>query len=345
VVRVLIVAFTACVTLALAYPFKFADAGTLHPDVQQLRGVSLHPEASDANVAILSREFKMLQRAGASSVRFDVFWATLEWKERGQYVPSTLRRLDRVFKLARADHLKVILDLWATPCWASSAPIWVKLGCSPGWWRRNVTHYPPVRAEDYAAAAGFVARRWRRSIVALELWNEPNGGQFFTSSDPASDYARLVRAAYPVIKSVAPKLPVIMSLGGTDTTFLGKLYSHGVMGYYDGIAVHPYGQPHLGGLRAFHAYQQGHGDQTPLWVTEVGWSSAVSGLEGQAEGVASALTQLAVLRYVRAVEIYEMRDGGAPNSSPEDHFGLVKGNLRPKPAWWTFVKTLRELAR
>jgi hypothetical protein len=179
------------------------------------------------------------------------------------------------------------------------------------------------------------------SLAAIELWNEPNGN-FLYASDRAAAYAGLVRAAYPAVKAVAPGLPVLMSMAGTGTSFLAALYGDGVRGYYDGIAVHPYDQPTLAGLTAFRSYQVSGGDITPLWVTEVGWSSASVGTYLQGLGVTVMLSKLAALPYVAATEIYEMRDGGT-GSDPENHFGLVDTSLNPKPAWGAFVNGLSGL--
>jgi len=337
--RTRIPAFLAalCATLALGVPSSASAV--------QLRGVDVHVQAGqiDNDPTLRDQEFAMLQAAGATSVRFDLIWATVEWNAKGQDDPNVLANIDSAFAQARAHGLKVILDLWATPCWASSAPPTMTHGCTYGWWENPVTHYPPVNAQDYADMATFAVKRWGSDLAALELWNEPNGGQFFTSPHPAFDYARLLKAVYPAVKTVAPNLPVIISLGGTDTQWLTWLYGYGVQGYYDGIAVHPYDQPTLSGLRAFHAFQLSHGDHTPLWVTEVGWSSSVSGLQGQASGVSSVLQQLAALPYVAAAEIYDMHDGGTDPNNAEDHFGLFDYTLHPKPAWAAFYNTLHSL--
>lgn len=302
----------------------------------------MHPMDLDSAPATYSKEFSMLESAGASSVRFDVYWNAVEWTAHGEYDGPTLARLDAVFASARAHRLKVILDVWSTPCWASSAPVSVTLGCGFGWWNNPVNRYPPVAASDYANFAVFVAQRWGADLAALELWNEPNGTDlgFLISTDQAADYARLVRAAYPAVKAVDPSLPVIMSLAGTDTTFLAELYADGVRGFYDGIAVHPYGDPVLSGLKAFRVYQVSQGDTKQLWVTEVGWPSNTVGEQGQAQNLTGTLGQLAALPYVAAAEIYDMHDKGS-SSDPQDHFGLLDYGLNPKPAWSAFVAALK----
>jgi polysaccharide biosynthesis protein PslG len=311
-------------------------------NVSQLRGADLHPMASDESASVIQREFSLLQSAGATSVRFDVFWTAVEWTAKGDYDPNTLAWLDWVFAQAHAHGLKVVLDVWSTPCWASSAPVTMKLGCGAGWWNFPVRYYPPANAQDYADFCAFAAKRWGYALAALELWNEPNGN-FLYASNKAAAYARLVTAAYPAVKAVAPRLPVIMSLAGTDTRFLSQLYADGVKGHYDGIAVHPYGQPQLDGLKAFRAYQLSQGDSVPLWVTEIGWSTSVPSPQSQGWGVASALRQLAALPYVADVDVYEMRDEGSDLTNPQDHFGLVNQNLTPKAGWNAFAATTHAL--
>jgi polysaccharide biosynthesis protein PslG len=316
--------------------------GLAFVNASQLRGADLHPMASDESASLIQREFSLLQSAGATSVRFDVFWTAVEWTAKGDYDPNTLAWLDWVFAQAHSHGLKVILDVWSTPCWASSAPLTMTLGCRTGWWNFPVRYYPPSNPQDYADFCAFAAKRWGYALAALELWNEPNGN-FLYAPNKAAAYAGLVRAAYPAVKAVAPSLPVIMSLAGTDTSFLSQLYADGVKGHYDGIAVHPYGEPKLDGLKAFRAYQLSQGDSVPLWVTEIGWSTSVPSPQSQAWGVASALQQLAALPYVADVDVYEMRDEGSDPNNPQDYFGLMNQNLTPKAGWNAFTSTLHAL--
>jgi aryl-phospho-beta-D-glucosidase BglC (GH1 family) len=183
---------------------------------QQMRGVALHPMASDGSASTIQREFDLLQSAGADTVRFDIFWTAVEWNGKGQYNAGALSWLNSVFSEAQSHGLKVILDIWSTPCWASSAPATVTLGCTFGWWTRPVRYYPPKNPQGYADFAAFAAKRWQSSLAAIELWNEPNGN-FLYATDRAAAYASLVRAAYPAVKAVAPGLPVLISMAGTDT--------------------------------------------------------------------------------------------------------------------------------
>jgi hypothetical protein len=309
---------------------------------QLLIGAQMHPTWSDSGQAIIDQEFRLLQGAGANSVRIDLLWQLLEWNGKGQFDPSLLASLDWIFADAAAHGLRVVLTFWESPCWASTAPPDVSQGCSYNWWNRGVGSYPPKNPGDFADAAAFVARRWGTELAALEIWNEPNGGWAFRSATPAADYLALLKAAYPAVKAVAPTLPVLLTLGGTDTTFLGYLYALGARGNYDGIAVHPYSDPQLAGLQAFRAYETGHGDHSPLWVTEIGWPSNAGGEQAQASQLSSALRQLSGMPYIDAVEFYNLRDKGTDPSSYEDNFGLLKRDLTPKLAWAALTQMLAQ---
>lgn len=96
-----------------------------------------------------------------------------------------------------------------------------------------------------------------------------------------------MRAAYPAIKDVAPALPVLMSMAGTDTSFLASLYADGVRGYYDGIAVRPYDQRTLSRLKALRAYEVSQGDTAPIWSPRSAghrqlWAFGALGVQGRA---------------------------------------------------------------
>jgi acyl-homoserine lactone acylase PvdQ len=105
------------------------------------------------------------------------------------------------------------------------------------------TSYLPQRPQDFAFIARFIARRWGKWLAALELWNEPNLFTAVSPEEQVAAYTAMVRGAYPAIKRVAPRLPVLAgSLGLTDVWFLRQMYAHGARGYFEGLSVHPYGR-------------------------------------------------------------------------------------------------------
>ncbi|MDX6668079.1 MAG: polysaccharide biosynthesis protein PslG, partial [Solirubrobacteraceae bacterium] len=94
-----------------------------------LRGVVLHSRWAQFSDRDADRELDLARNAGATEVRVDVAWASLEVKGKGQISDWYLRRIDRFVAGANARGMKVLMTLWASPCWASSAPADVKAGC------------------------------------------------------------------------------------------------------------------------------------------------------------------------------------------------------------------------
>jgi len=159
----------------------------------------------------------------------------------------------------------------------------------------------PIFADQFAAFLRNLASRQRGKVQAYELFNEPNlkwewnahiaGGGGMPS---AAGYARILQAAYPVIKANDPAATVITGGlspagdGGSesvgDLAFMQGLYDY-AGGSFDGIGIHPYGGPF--------AWDQGKGDPSgvyflraeearevmlrngdasrKLWATELGW--------------------------------------------------------------------------
>lgn len=332
-----------------------------------------HPELMDSKA-----ELDRLVEAGANAVRIDINWSSLEEVGRGQHTDWYVRRADAFFAEARARGLKVIATFWATPCWASTAPPEVKQDCAGEWWEREVERYPPADPADFARAAAWVADRWEGDLAALEIWNEPNCGCWFKLAQPeqpgqrVAAYTAMLRAAYGEVKAAAPSVEVLGgSLLFSHDEFLEALYAAGAKGHMDGVSVRPFSQwrdptdktvPESGrmyslihGVEDLRATMADNADSaTPLWFTEIGWSSCTPGLpnsshwcvsqELQAQYVGAALR---VVRdrwdFVRGVAVYSLRNK-SDSDDRESQMGLLHRNFDPKPAFAAFKEALADLA-
>ncbi|MEA2443577.1 MAG: hypothetical protein QOJ12_869 [Thermoleophilales bacterium] len=329
----------------------------------QLAGVQLHPLWEGVTSREAVRELDVARRAGAGVVRIDIGWSSLEQNGKGRISPGYARRLDVFLRNARARRLKVIATLHESPCWASSAPSSLRRGCAGAWWDRGVNRYPPRLARDYADAAVYVARRWGDELTALEVWNEPNKGDFLQSADPVIAYARLVRATYAPVKRVAPRLTVLAgSMLLSDGDFLTELYRRGhIYGHYDAISYHPYtdgrdpalpendgGRQYslIAGTSWLHDIMVSGGDENgTLWATEAGASTCAPGSHPgcvseaeQAKQIGSYLRVARAFPYLRAMVIYNLRDKGTNLANIEDGYGIVHRDLSPKPAYREFKR-------
>lgn len=341
------------------------------PAPEQLRGAQVHLMWNGVTTADVERQLDMLVELGSNSARLDVAWSSLQEFGPGTWAPGYVKRLDAVLAGMAARGIRPVVVLTETPCWASSAPETDRQGCTGPWWERGVTDWAPRDPADFATAAAWVASRYGSRLAALELWNEPNWeeGRWanLRAPDKATAYTAMVTAAYPAVKRVAPDLPVLAgSLSFADADFLRALYDRGIRGSYDGIAVHPYnewrapGAPHdarwakydlVLGLDQVRETMLARGDRSPVWVTELGWTTCTLGADRwcvteaqQARYVADALRLLAGYDWVRSVLVYNLVDKGTDVSYTEDNFGLVTRSYRAKPALASLGAAMRELA-
>lgn len=320
------------------------------------RGVGSHALWFDVSNADLDHELDMARAANSNVLRVDVSWSSLESGGKAAYSQWYVDKLDRFVKGADARGMKVIAMVWATPCWASSAPESVKQGCSGSWWDRGVTAYPPNNDSDYADIVKWVTSRYGTKLAAVELWNEPNlpEPRFWNTPNKAARYAQLVKAAYPAAKAGNAAVPVLAgALASADKPFLDELYANGIQGNYDGISVHPYNENRsptdlwkpewqkytfLPGLQWVRSGQTAHGDTKPLWITEFGWTTGTNTAwhvseEQQGLYIRQAFGLLDSMPYVKAAAVYTLRNVGTDPSDFETNFGLVRQDFSAKPAY------------
>jgi hypothetical protein len=184
-------------------------------------------------------------------------------------------------------------------------------------------------------------------------------------------FASLLKAAYPAVKSADPKATVIV--GANDPTFLTQLYTAGARGSFDAVAVHtdtacnitsPYvyeynqntttvNQYFFLGFSGIHALMAANGDGAlPIYMTEIGWSSTTAECEigawaGQKLAGVTEAAQATYLQqayncldqpqysYVKAAMWFEMYNGGS-STAPIDNYGLLNTDYSPKPAFAAF---------
>lgn len=176
---------------------------------------------------------------------------------------------------------KVLLDLVDTPQWESGSS--------------NPTT-PPNNPADYARFAGAMAKRFAGKVAAWEIWNEEDDSSWWAGGPDAGAYTQMLKDAYTAIKAADPTATVVLGgLTGNDYEFLQQLYEHGAKGYFDAAAVHtdtacntisPYEALHNGpndprinrwaflGYRTMHEVMLAHGDNSPIWMTELGWNTS-----------------------------------------------------------------------
>lgn len=296
----------------------------------------------------------------AKWVRLWLSWSSAE-PARGSYVQAPFQVLRDRVAAYHAAGTKVDIVLFMTPPWA-------RLGLTAN------PFTPPADPADYAAFARYAATSVP-GADAWELWNEEDDNAFWDHGPQVAAYTRLLRAAYPAIKSVRPSATVVTGgMVGQDVAFLDGIYANGGRGYFDAVGVHTdfaclvddpsayYRDPNgwLGrytftGYRELHYVMATHGDgQKPIWLTELGWNTATSAPGSCARGrwahmkaagvteaqQATLLTRayqcLAADPYVQVAIWFSLQD--VDDSSEDDHrLGLIRHDGSHKPAYAAFA--------
>lgn len=354
------------------FPWE-SDPTPASPTTQRpLLGVNLHPLQNVYAIYPPDRVLDRAVEAGASVVRIDVHWDWLEWTGPGaeRWDPGQVQRLNAFLDAAHRRNLRVLAVVTDTPCWASSDPTKACESAQP----RYDFRAPPSDPRDFAGFLMRLVTRYRGRIQYWEIWNEPNLPQFWTHPDPVV-YTGLLRAAYPAIKASDPTAvvlagalaPVEPGAPGVDTLgFVDAMYRAGARGFFDGLSFHPYtngqsptaDQPGLPvhsfarSVPALHLAMLRAGDSRPIWLTESGWPTTPScaacgsgrSFTSEADQATFLAEEIRLVRgwdYVQGLVWYEMFDRGTSAGNAEDHFGLFRHDLSPKPA----VSVFRALSR
>ncbi|HEY6759980.1 MAG TPA: cellulase family glycosylhydrolase [Baekduia sp.] len=229
----------------------------------------------DESPTTLNHQLDVAQRVGAKQVRIGVQWRQLQPTGPDAYDATYLAAVDRTMAAASARHLKVVLFVTQTPCWASTAPASAKAACTATTTPYEVYRYPPADPATFAKMSSFLVARYQAGLAAYEVWNEPDQSNenYWAGPDKVARYVAMVKAAYGPLKQAAPKVPVLAgSFVGGNGKWLQAMYHAGIKGYYDGLAVHFYDLP-LYALKVTRQTQKANGDSKPEWLTEFGWNS------------------------------------------------------------------------
>jgi hypothetical protein len=173
----------------------------------------------------VNKRLSMIAKSGAKVTRVDLFWSTVApTKPRNPGNPK-----DRAYKWAHSDAIftglakrKIIpiVTVFNTPAWAAGGKTGPVGGYNP--------HMP--NAVQFGQFMGAVAKRYsgkfkvgRKTLPQVrffEVWNEPNLQLYLQpqwkgkKAASITNYAKLVRAAYPRIKKANPDAVVIAGVAG-----------------------------------------------------------------------------------------------------------------------------------
>jgi len=306
---------------------------------------------------------------GAKQVRFFVRWSDFEPESAADFTPRGQASRTPIPSALEANVDKVLK--------AGVTPIMVVLG-SPAW---AASGKRPRNPDEYAAFIGELAewlaakRRAGQPSPVYEVWNEPDALEFWGEAPNPDFYTVMLKASYAKVKAGDPGATVLTGpTTGNNFAWIESLYARGAKGSFDGVSVHTdiacsvvgpdtfYREPsgRLGqftflGYREVRASMLANGDDKPIWMTELGWSTTDGGptscVRGESAGrkpsgvdetnQAAFLTRayqcLANDPYVIAAAWFTLRDvQGQPLSSELGNYGLLRRDGSAKPALGAF---------
>ena len=188
---------------------------------------------------------------GIKLIRVPVDWNQLESIE-GTYNTDYVSRVKSRVAHAQSQSQRVVMMLAQSPEWAHVA--------------NGTPSYPPTanHYQDYADAMRYLhsqlvdphdeAQIDTATIMAWEVWNEPNVVEFWPTHSKRSDdvfvlidlaaateYAALLGKTYDTMKAAFPATTILGgSLASADIAYLEVLYESGAGDKFDHLSLHPY---------------------------------------------------------------------------------------------------------
>lgn len=319
-------------------------------------GFTTHQVWHDEATALA--RYRQLADAGVGHVREAFDWGRI------QPAPGTWdwTSPDRMMAAAARADVEVLGILAYSAPWASSDPS----GGGDRFW-------PPRHDADFATYAAAVVERYgpggtfwaeRPDLVpspvrAVEVWNEPWGPWFWKGGTDPAHYGRLAAATARAVHEAQPSVAVLAS-----ADLLDHHTPHVVLGWVDrllaanpslvdlidGWSVHPYPEGSPATDRADRRWSFGRvedvrrtllaaGSDAPLWITEVGFSTAPDASGTVSERTQAEYVHAALVRALRGwpwVERAYLYSGERDGTDPDDReawFGMFRADGSPKPAW------------
>lgn len=298
----------------------------------------------------LRRALEYARDGGFLWLRQHFPWAQIE-SEPGVY---SWERWDRIVALAEEYGLTLIAVLDTSPLWAREPMDGDNL------------YAPPRDFAHYEAFVSHFADHYKEEIDFYEVWDEPNiyphWGERYVQP---IGYVHLLQGAYGAIKEADPGACVLsaglasnVEEGGrnmSELLFLQEMYEAGAKGYFDILAIKPYGfwsgpedrrlDPGVTNFSRAVLLRQvmlRNGDNKAVWAVEFGWNSLPLDWAGEPPPWGSDTQEVQAQRTVEAIEraLDEWPWLGVmalmhlqPNTPPDDPlhgFALLNEDFSPR---------------
>lgn len=281
------------------------------------------------------QEYAVLNDMGVAWILATFYWGSIE-PQQGAW---NFSHYDAYVARAKQDGKKIIAVL------AYDAP-WIYSDEDK---KKPAPHIRPKDIPKYLDFVEAAVLRYRDTVDAWSVWNEPNVTRFWKGSK--REFAALTKAAIQKIREIAPEatilagalsgLPTIPFISESYTGYIKALFESGAMEQASGFAFHPYSTNPQETATLYAKVAElvaPYGFQDKIWVSEVGYPthglypSRVSE-EKQAAYVIKTICALAA-QGARVICWYELFDAynrdHKRTADSEHYFGLLYPDYEPK---------------
>ena len=269
-----------------------------------------------------------IQLASAAQIRWlrmDFNWVDVQ-PDRNTYDWNVL---DAAVDMALTNGQNVLATLAFTPDWATSGP--------------TITG-PPDDIGDWFNFVYWTVDHFRGRVRYWSIWNEPNLTRFWTGT--RGDYINMVTIASQAIRQADPSSfvlgPELSDLGSSDwDNWLDEVLKYN-RSDIDIVAHHVYddsvseivrvleGPRFPWETRSVRQIMADNGmADTPLWLTETGWTSTTHGEQGQSDNIVDLFGEMVTRRWWTKTFVYELAD---PPGTPTT-WGILREDYSPKLAY------------
>jgi hypothetical protein len=283
--------------------------------------------------------------AGAKNIRDEAPWS---WVENVKGVYSFSPEIDNFMKRIKLDGIKPFLIF----------------SYENKNYDNNSTPYTDDGRQGFANYGKALLDHYGDQMEWVEVYNEFNHtfgsrGNGLANSK-AEYYFPLLKKSYETVKAAYPNVKVV---GGATADipmqWLETLFSLGGLDYMDALSIHPYRYPRTpeGMVDELNKLDElvkkyNHGKSKPIWISEMGWPTQLSGSGVDEKTQSEYLVRSHVLAMASGVEKffwYDFMNDGTNASYNEDNFGIIrnksdaKGMYAPKPAYVSYSVMTRQL--
>lgn len=275
-------------------------------------------------VATIIAELQDAKSLGAFAVRTGFPWPLIE-ASKGTF---NWTRADQIMAAAKSVGEPVLPVLLWTPAWAGGG---------------RLLNQPSTDASNWTDFVTAVVQRYASQFkYGIEVWNEPDGGNYLYNGSSQTYVTKILNPAYTAIKAAQPGVEVVLAGSPNDAgsccPYLEAVLSAG--GKFDIATYHNYSGNWGDEASSYRSVLDRAGrSATPTWMTEFGVDSTRG-------NQSSAIQQvLAGHEPLQAAFWYNLRDTDAWNCCPPAvtvaaHWGLLNADFSQKPSFRTMQSLL-----